>query len=108
MGLNFFAFQSKIRKDIKLWNTGAQSICTHKSCFENMGQFVTLKKMVQNMCSKKQGPKNQGHCYSKREKEARLLLLFFSNNDPAFCNPYFESFSSKFQTLKNYQADLIN
>ena len=65
----------------------AQSICTHYSCFENMGWFVTLKKRVQNMGCKKQGAKKQGHCYSKRE-EARLLL------------EYFEPFL-KFQTLKN-------
>ena len=61
--------------------------------------------MVQKMCSKKQGAKNQGHCYSKREEEARLLLLFFSNNVPAFCNPYFESFSSS-RVLTAYNAAL--
>ena len=42
--------------------------------FENMGRFVTLKKMVQNMGCKKHGAKKQGHCYSNRE-EARLPIL---------------------------------
>ena len=35
-----------------------------------------------------QGAKKQGHCYSKRE-EARLPLLFLSNNDPVFLHPDF-------------------
>ena len=48
------------------------------------------------MGCKKQGAKNQGHCYSKRE-EAAWPLLFLNNNDPAFlhpafCNPYFGAF----------------
>ena len=39
-------------------------------------------------------------------------LLFLNNNDPvflhlAFCNPYLGLFF-KFQTLRKYQADLIN
>ena len=69
--------------------THAQSICTHYSCFENMGRFVTLKKnQVQNMDLKKAGCKNQGNFYSKRE-ETRLPLLFLNNNDPAFCNLLF-------------------
>ena len=45
------------------------------------------------MGCKKQGAKNQGKCYSKRE-EAVVSLLFLNNNDPvflhpAFCNPQF-------------------
>ena len=55
------------------------SICTQYSCFENMGRFVTLKKIRS---------KKQGHCYSKRG-EARLPLHFLNNNDPGFCTPYF-------------------
>ena len=51
-----------------------ESICTHYSCFENMGRFVTLKKAVQNMGCKKQSAKKQSHCYSKR-KEASYDLL---------------------------------
>ena len=40
--------------------TGTQSICTHYSCFQNMGWFVTLKKnQVQNMGCKKAGCKNR-------------------------------------------------
>ena len=34
--------------DICKSSTIAQSICTHYSCFENMGQFVTLKKTRSN------------------------------------------------------------
>ena len=48
--------------------------------------------------------KKQGHCYSKREKAAGLLL-FLNNNDPVFCNLQFaphilDQIFSKFQTLK--------
>ena len=80
-------------------NTFAQSICTHYSCFENMGRFVTLKKIRSKIWNwKKQGAKKQGHFYSKRE-EAAWLLLFLNNNDPVllhpvFWNPYFEPFLS--------------
>ena len=59
----------------------AQSICTHYSCFENQGRFVTMKKIGHPAFFKKQGAKIQGHCYSKRE-EAALSLLFLNNNDP--------------------------
>jgi len=37
---------------------------------------------------KKQGAKNQGHCYLKRE-EAAWSFLFLNNNDPAFLHPAF-------------------
>jgi hypothetical protein len=37
---------------------------------------------------KKAGSKKQGHCYSKREEAARLLL-FLNNNDPIFFSPCF-------------------
>ena len=68
---------------------GTQSICTHYSCFENMGRFVTLEKnQVQNMGLKKAGSKTHGHCYSKRE-EAAWPLLFLNNNDPVFCSLFF-------------------
>ena len=66
----------------------AQSICTHYSCFENQGWFVTLKKNWASCFFKKQGAKNQGHCYSKRE-EATWSLLFLNNNDPVFLHPTF-------------------
>ena len=68
--------------------TIAQSICTHYSCFENQGQFVTLKKIGHPAFLKKQGAKNQGHCYSKR-KEAAWSFLFLNNNDPVFLHPGF-------------------
>jgi hypothetical protein len=58
------------------------------------------------MGCKKQGVTTQGHCYSKRE-EARLLLFFLNNNDPVFCNPYFEPFF-KVPDPEKYQADLTN
>jgi hypothetical protein len=57
-----------------------QSICTHYSCFENMGWFVTLKRKVQNMGCKKQGAKT-----GSKSKEAAWPLLFLNNNDPVFC-----------------------
>ena len=76
----------------KFAKTRDQSICSHYSCFENMGRFVTLKK-IQNMDLKKAGCKKQGHCYSKRKK-AMLPLLFLINTDPVFWaqlfpGPYF-------------------
>ena len=41
-------------------NIFAQSICTHYSCFEIMGRFVTLKKSDPNYGpEKKQGDKNR-------------------------------------------------
>ena len=42
--------------------------------------FVTLKKIGHPVFYKKQGAKNQGNCYSKRE-EAAWSLLFLNNND---------------------------
>ena len=55
------------------------------------------------MGCKKQGAKNR----------VRLSLLFLNNNDPVFFTLLFtthilDPFSKKFQTLKKYQADLIN
>ena len=40
------------------------------------------------MGCEKQGAKNQGHCYSKREETA-WPFLFFNNNYPAFWHPSF-------------------
>jgi hypothetical protein len=48
----------------------------------------------------KAGCKKEGHCYSKRE-EAMLPA-------PCFLQPIVWTFFLKFQTLKKYQADLIN
>ena len=64
------------------WEQFAQSISTQYSCFENQGWFVTLKKLGTLLFEKKQGAKNQGHCYSKSE-EAAWSILFLNNNDPA-------------------------
>ena len=66
----------------------AQSFCTHYSCFENLGRFVTLKKNRAPCFFQKAGCKNQGHCYSKRE-EAAWSLLFLNNNDPVFLHSAF-------------------
>ena len=82
-----------------IWNCEtkfAQSICTHYSCFENMGRFATLKKIRSKIWGSKSRVQKQGHCYSKKE-EARLPLLFLNNNDPvfwhpAFCNLFFGPF----------------
>ena len=63
--------------------TFAQSICTHYFCFENMGQFVNLKK-VPKYGLQKAGCKKQGHYYSRREY-VRLPLLCLNINDPVFC-----------------------
>jgi hypothetical protein len=49
---------------------------------------VTLKKIRHPAFFKKQGAKNQGHYYSKRE-EAAWSLLFLNNNDPVFFAPCF-------------------
>ena len=66
----------------------AQSICSHYSCFENMGRFATLKKIRSKIWGSKSRVQKQGHCYSKKE-EARLPLLFLNNNDPVFCTQLF-------------------
>jgi hypothetical protein len=39
----------KIQIGYKASRKTNQSICTHYSCFENMGRFVTLKKKVQTI-----------------------------------------------------------
>ena len=67
----------------------AQSICSHYSCFENMGRFATLKKIRSKIWGSKSRVQKQGHCYSKKE-EARLPLLFLNNNDPVFAPCLFE------------------
>ena len=70
------------------FNPVAQSMCTHYSCFENMGWFLTLKKRSKKWVAKKQGAKKVGYFYSKREKAA-WPLLFLNNNDPGFLHPIF-------------------
>ena len=67
--------------------TVAQSICTHYSCFENMGWFVTLKKSDPKYGSKERKvTKKKVHRYSEREK-AWLPLLFLNNDEPFFSGP---------------------
>ena len=58
------------------------------------------------MDCKKQGAKNQGQCYSKRE-EAAWSCLFLNYNDPVFLQKAGSQIFYKFQTLKKYQVDLI-
>ena len=61
------------------------SICLSGHCFIGLWPW---KNQVQNMDLKKTGCKKKGHCYSKRE-EAAWLLLFLNNNDPVFLHPAF-------------------
>ena len=53
----------------------AQSICTHYSCFENTGRFVTLKKnQVKNVGCKKQGAKNRVIIIQEEKRAAPIFL----------------------------------
>jgi hypothetical protein len=54
-------------------NTLAQSICTHYSCFENMGRFVTLKK---KQVQKKAGRKKTGSLLLKKKRGQAASSLF--------------------------------
>ena len=54
--------------------TVAQSICTHYSCFENMGRIVPLKKIRSKICVAK----------SRVQKTGSLLLLFFQSQFQLF------------------------
>ena len=79
-------------KNASLENIVAQSICTPLFYFIRSAWYFfrvwNFWKKVQNMGCKMQGAKIQGHCYSKRE-EAAWLLLFLNNNDPVFCKMLF-------------------
>ena len=69
----------------------AQSICTHYSCFENMGRFVTLKKGPKYGLQKA-GCKKQDHCYSKRGKsvdETNLARRQVYENEDSRIRNYF-------------------
>ena len=56
---------------------GTQSICTHYSCFENMGRFVMLEKnQVQNMGLKKAGRQKTGLLLCKKRKGQAASSLF--------------------------------
>ena len=87
----------------------AQSICTHYSLFENMGQFATLKKnWVQNMGCKIWGSKNRVIVIQKEKRPGCLFLnnkmtLFFA---PCFFAPHPFFLSSR--PKKKYEVDLIN
>ena len=58
---------------INIYSVLKQSICTHYSCFENMGRFVTLKKnWVQSMECQKQGAKNMVIVIQKEQRPGCL------------------------------------
>ena len=78
--------------------TFSQSICTHYSCFENMGRFVTLKKRSKIWVAKirvivTQKEKRQPGLFSSWI----TMTLFFA---PWFLQPIFWTLFLKFQTLK--------
>ena len=68
----------------------AQSICTHYSRFENMGWFVTLKKIRSKIWTwKKAGCKKQVHCYLKPDIFRFIFWTWFfsgSQTDPCCQN----------------------
>jgi hypothetical protein len=55
-------------------NSLAQSICTHYSCFENMGRFLNLKKGPKYGLQK-QGAKNRVMFIQKEKRQPGLLLF---------------------------------
>ena len=88
-------------------NTATQSIYTHYHNFEKMGRFTTLKKIgtkyrVQTIGCKKQG-QDFFFCYSDLEKyRFDASIYFFLSSRLEFLT------GTLFQTLKEYQVDLIN
>ena len=65
-----------------------QSLCTHYSCFENMGQFVTLKKIRSKIWTwKKQCEKTGSFLFKKRRGQAASSL--FEQQWPCFLLPAF-------------------
>ena len=68
----------------------AQSICTHYSCFENMGRFVTLKKIKSKIWTwKKQGEKNRVIVIQK-EKKAECFFFFWIKITLFFVTCFFQ------------------
>ena len=57
----------------------AQSICTHYSCFENMGQFATLKKSWSKICVAKSRLQKTGSLLYKntRRRSQAASFLFW-------------------------------
>ena len=77
-------------KQSSAWsNRLTQSICTHYSCFENQGRFVTLKKIRQPAFWKKQGAKNRVIVIQK-EKRPGCLFSFWITMTLVFCTLLFE------------------
>ena len=73
--------------------TVAHSICTHYSCFENMGWFVTLKKIRSKIWTwKKQVAKNRVIVIQKEKRQPGLfsfwitMILFYA---PCFLHSIF-------------------
>ena len=68
-----FACKSKhctVRFQTVQVSNSTQSICTHYSCFENMGRFVTLKKIRSKIWVTK----------SRVQKNRVIVILLFLNN----------------------------
>ena len=86
----------------KGWDRPVKKLTVNKyTCLKNLHpQFLFWKHPL--VCDpEKKGCKKQG-------AKNRVIVIFkkVSNNDPAFCNPYF--FFFKVPDPKKYQADLKN
>ena len=68
-------FNESFRHSIYI-RTVAQSICTHYSCFENQGRFVTLKKNRAPSFLKKAGCKKLRSLLFKKRKDQAASFLF--------------------------------
>ena len=64
------------KKSLRFVNTLAQSICTHYSCFENQGRFVTLKKNWAPCFLKKAGCKKPRSLLFKKRRGSLVFSLF--------------------------------
>ena len=58
------------------WNPITQSICTHYSCFENMGRFVTLKKSGPKYGPEKSKEQKTGSLSFKKRRSSLASSLF--------------------------------
>ena len=88
-------------------NTATQSIYTHYHNFEKMGRFTTLKKIGTKYRVQTIGCKKQGQDF---------FFVIQTLKNIGLMHPYIFFLSSRlefltgtlFQTLKEYQVDLIN
>ena len=72
----------------RAWHSSSQSVSTILVLKTRVGLWPWIKIGHPAFWKKKQGAKNQGNFYSKKE-EAALSLLFLNNNDPFFLHPAF-------------------